>query len=72
MLGKIAYHANRLDDAERYVRQGLTYDSTDYTCLFSLGRILMALRRPQEALRYNKAALEQWSDDALANQDGLR
>ncbi len=62
----------RLSDAEKYVQQGLKSDATDYTCLFSLARILMALNRPQEALRYNKAALEQWSDDALTNaQYGL-
>jgi tetratricopeptide (TPR) repeat protein len=71
-LGMIAFHSDQLAQAERYIRRGLEYDSSDYGSLFALGRILMALNRPQEALPYNRAALEQWPWDALSNaQYGL-
>ncbi len=66
-LGTIAYHAQEYADAERYFRKALDADASQYAPLVNLGGVLLNLKKPKEALEFNRRAVRERPDDALAN-----
>jgi tetratricopeptide (TPR) repeat protein len=66
-LGTIAYHAAQYADAEQYFRKALEADASQYAPLVNLGGVLLNLKKPKEALEFNRRAIRERPDDALAN-----
>lgn len=66
-LGTIAYQSGRYPDAEKYFRKALEQDPAAYSPLVNLGGVLLNLNRPKEAVEYNRRAVRERPDDALAN-----
>ncbi len=66
-LGTIAYHAAQYEDAEQYFRKALDSDASQYAPLVNLGGVLLNLKKPKEALEFNRRAIHERPDDALAN-----
>jgi tetratricopeptide (TPR) repeat protein len=66
-LGTIAYHAANYEEAEQYFRKALDSDASQYPPLVNLGGVLLNLKKPKEALEFNRRAIHERPDDALAN-----
>lgn len=66
-LGTIAYQSRRYEDAEKYFREGLARDAEAFEPMVNLGGVLLTLRRYTQALPYNRFAVLERPDDALAN-----
>ncbi|HKD09496.1 MAG TPA: tetratricopeptide repeat protein [Bryobacteraceae bacterium] len=66
-LGTIAYQTQRYADAETNFREALRSDPEAFEPLVNLGGVLLNLGRPEEAIGYNKRAVERRPNDALAN-----
>jgi len=71
-LGTTAYLTERYAEAEGYFRKALENDPGSFQAIVNLGGVLLNLKRPDEALKYNTFALGDRPKDALANtQMGL-
>jgi Tfp pilus assembly protein PilF len=66
-LGTIAYQTQRYAEAETNFRRALGADHEAFEPLVNLGGVLLNLRRPEEAIEYNKQAVARRPNDALAN-----
>ena len=66
-LGVIAYQRKDFEQAEQYFRKGLEADPANWTPAVNLGGALLNLNRPKEALEYNRLAVKNRPNDALAN-----
>ncbi len=66
-LGTISYHAGKYEEAEHYFRKALDSDRSQYAPLVNLGGVLLNLKKPKEALEFNRRAIHERPDDALAN-----
>jgi tetratricopeptide (TPR) repeat protein len=66
-LGVISYQTRDYAQAEHYFRKALEISPGDWTPAVNLGGVLLNLKRPEEALEYNKFAEKAHPDDALAN-----
>ncbi|MBC7926168.1 MAG: tetratricopeptide repeat protein [Bryobacteraceae bacterium] len=65
-LGIISFYQNRLEKAESYFRQGLENSPNTIEFQFRLAQILLAQKRPQEALEWSHAAVKLRPEDAAS------
>jgi tetratricopeptide (TPR) repeat protein len=71
-LGTIAYQTRQFSLAEKYFRAALEQEPGAYEPTVNLGGVLLTLRRPDEALQYNRFAVKVRPEDALAqSQTGM-
>jgi len=66
-LGTIAYQTRRYSDAEANFRRALEADAEAFEPLANLGGVLLNLGQPEQAIGYNRRAVERRPNDALAN-----
>lgn len=66
-IGTIYYQTRKYPEAEQAFRTALKYDPEAHSPLVNLGGVLLNLKRPKEALAFNKKATEARPQDALAN-----
>ena len=66
-LGTIAYQTGQYVEAEADFGQGLAADPEAYAPLVNLGGVLLSLGKWNEALAYNRRAVQENPNDALAN-----
>jgi Tfp pilus assembly protein PilF len=66
-LGVISYQTRDYPQAEQYFRKALEADPGNFTPAVNLGGALLNLKRPSEALEYNRFAAQARPNDALAN-----
>jgi tetratricopeptide (TPR) repeat protein len=66
-LGTIAYQTGQYVEAEANFRKGLEADPEAYAPLVNLGGVLLNLGKWDEALEYNRRAVQKSPNDALAN-----
>jgi tetratricopeptide (TPR) repeat protein len=66
-LGTLAYKSDKFPLAEAYFREALKYDPDYYPPLVNLGGALLTQGKMQDALTFNKAAVQASPDDALAH-----
>jgi tetratricopeptide (TPR) repeat protein len=66
-LGTIAYQTGQYERAEKCFRAALQQDPSAYEPLVNLGGVLIANRKPDDALVYNQDAVLMRPNDALAN-----
>jgi Tfp pilus assembly protein PilF len=66
-IGTIHYQTKNYPEAEKAFRTALQHDPEAHSPMVNLGGVLLNLRRPKEALPYNKKAAETRPQDALAN-----
>lgn len=66
-LGTIAYQSGQYVEAEANFRKGLEADPEAYAPLVNLGGVLLNLGKWDEALEYNRRAVQKSPNDVLAN-----
>jgi tetratricopeptide (TPR) repeat protein len=66
-MGVLAYQTQNYSEAERCFRQAIGAQPGMYEGTVNLGGVLLNLKRPEEALAYNKFAVLERPGDALAN-----